>query len=111
MALIRHRQALGGFSYKEQMMDVKNFSRSKFNALEDLVTVSDEYVRPYPLWTYPADSLKHHPYIHSARAAEAIVLYRQNNPRELLTVQGLNKAGILSDEDAARLSRCRIAPP
>lgn len=111
MALIHHRQALGGFSYKEQMMDVKNFSRSKFKALEDLVTVSDEYVRPYPLWTYPADSLKHHPYIHSTRTAEAIVLYRQNNPRELLTVQGLNKAGILSDEDAARLSRCRIVPP
>ena len=83
----------------------------EINALEDLVTVSDEYVRPYPLWTYPADSLKHHPYIHSTRTAEAIVLYRQNNPRELLTVQGLNKAGILSDEDAARLSRCRIVPP
>ena len=55
-AMIRHRTALGGFSHKEQLMDIPRFDQERFDALQDLVCVSEEYVTPYPLWTYPADS-------------------------------------------------------
>ena len=78
----------------------------KYSRFCDLITVGES--RPFRLWTMPADSLKRHPYIRNWKTANAIVLYRDNNPRELWTVEGLRNAGILDDAAAARLSRCRI---
>ena len=109
-AIISHRQKLGGFSYKEQLMDIKNLDMERYSALEELVTVSPQHVRAYPLWTLPEDSLMKHPYIRSREAAHAIVLFRTNSPPERITVENMKKAGILRDEDADRLSRCSIAP-
>lgn len=108
--IIEHRERLHGFSYKEQLMDIHRFDREKFNGLQDLVTVKEETAEPYPMWTLPEDSLKLHPYIGSY-AAHGIVLYRENNPVEAWTVEGLEKAGVLKPEMAARLARCRIAGP
>ena len=118
--MIRFRRRLGGsysnkeqlmlggsYSNKEQLMDIRRFDREKFDALSDLITVGESHVRPYPLWTLPADSLKLHPYIGSY-AARGIVLYRENNPREDWTVEALAEAGILKPEMAARLSGCLI---
>lgn len=109
-AIISHRQKLGGFSYKEQLMDIKNLDMERYSALEELVTVSPQHVRAYPLWTLPEDSLRKHPYIRSREAAHAIVLFRTNSPPERLSVENMKKAGILKAEDADRLSRCSIAP-
>ena len=109
-AIISHRQKLGGFSYKEQLMDIKNLDMERYSALEELVTVSPQHVRAYPLWTLPEDSLRKHPYIRSREAAHAIVLFRTNSPPERLTVENMKTAGILMAEDADRLSRCSIAP-
>jgi len=106
--MIEHRKALGGYSYKEQLMDIYRFDQEKFDGLSDLITVSDEYVTPYPLWSLPADSLRLHPYIRNIETARAIVLFRENNPPEKLTVEELAGAFILPEEDALRLSRCRI---
>ena len=108
-SILRHREALRGFSYKEQLMDIKNLDYEKYSALEDLVTVSSQHVRPYPLWTLPEDSLKYHPYIRNIQTAHAIVLFRNNNPPERLSIENMKKAGILKPEDADRLSRCAIA--
>lgn len=106
--MIRFRRRLGGsYSNKEQLMDIRRFDREKFDALSDLITVGKSHIRPYPLWTLPADSLKLHPYIGSY-AARGIVLYRENNPREDWTVEALAEAGILKPEMAARLSGCLI---
>lgn len=109
--MIAHREALGGYSYKEQLMDIWKLDSQKYEALSDLVTVSVENVRPYPFWTLPADSLKNHPYIKSYETARAIVLYRENNPVSAWTIQKLSAAGILSESAAERLSRCMIALP
>lgn len=106
--LVSYRGELGGYSYAEQMMDLPHFDREKFDGLRDLVTVGPS--EPYPLWTLPETELAKHPYI-GKRAARAIVLYRDNNPREALTVAGLEKAGILPAEHAGKLARCRIAAP
>lgn len=106
--MIEHRKALGGYSYKEQLMDIYRFNQEKFDGLSDLITVSDEYVTPYPLWSLPADSLRLHPYIRNIETARAIVLFRENNPPEKHTVEDLANAFILPEEDALRLSRCRI---
>ena len=105
-----YRKQLGGYSYKEQLMDIWKFDQEKYDALSDLIVVSPEHVKPYPLWSLPVDSLRLHPYI-GDYAAKGIVLYRDNNPRSLWTVDSLVSAGVLREEDAARLRRCAIALP
>lgn len=109
--IIEHREALGGFSYKEQLMDVYRFDKEKFDGLSDLVEVSSEHVRPYPLWELPADSLCKHPYISDYETARAIVLFRDNNTSEQWTVEALENAGILSADAAKKISGCAIAQP
>ena len=106
--MIEHRKALGGYSYKEQLMDIYRFDQEKYDALSDLVEVDPEHVTPYLLWELPADSLSRHPYIRSYETARAIVLYRDNNPPENCTVEGLAEAGIISSDAARQLSRCFI---
>ena len=108
--MIEHRERLKGYSYKEQLMDISRFDQQKFDALCDLVVISEENVSPYPLWELPADSLCLHPYI-GDYAAEGIVLYRQNNPRQLWTIEGLKKAGVLDPDHAVKLERCLIRQP
>jgi DNA uptake protein ComE-like DNA-binding protein len=109
--MIEHRKALGGYSYKEQLMDIYRFDQEKYDALSDLVTVSADNVTPYPLWTLPADSLRLHPYIKDSETAHAIVLFRENNPAGQLTVESLVSAGIISSENAQKLIKCAIASP
>ena len=109
--MIEHRKALGGYSYKEQLMDIYRFDQEKYDALSDLVTVSADNVTPYPLWTLPADSLRLHPYIKDSETAHAIVLFRENNPAAQLTVESLVSAGIISSENAQKLIKCAIVSP
>ena len=106
--IIEHRTALGGFSYKEQLLDIPRFDREKYEHLEDLISLSSS--APYPLWTLPEEELKLHPYIR-AYAARGIVFYRDHQPREAWTVEGLVAAGVLEAADGEKLSRCRIAAP
>ena len=108
--MVEYRKALGGYSYKEQLMDIYNFTEEKYQALEDLITVSPEHMTPYPLWTLPADSLKQHPYIKDYETARSIVLYRENSPKENLTISALHATGIIGTETAAKLSKCVIWP-
>lgn len=107
--IIVHREELGGYSRKEQLMDIYHFDREKFDGLKDLVTVSHPTV--LHLWTLPADSLRKHPAIRNWQTAKGIVLFRENNPKELWTVDALHGAGVLTDDQALRLSRCLLAPP
>lgn len=108
--IIEHRERLKGYSYKEQLMDIYRFDEEKYEGLSDLIIVSPEHVTPYQLWTLPADSLRMHPYIDD-HEAEDIVLYRENNPKELWTVGELKKAGILDPDHASKLERCHIVQP
>lgn len=107
--MVSYRQQLGGYSCKEQLMEIYHFDRERFAALQDLVCVGP--APAFRLWTLPADSLRLHPHIRSWQTAKAIVLYREHNAKENLTVSGLLEAGILSAEQAAGLGRCRIEPP
>lgn len=108
--ILEHRDALKGFSYKEQLMDIRNFDREKFDGLCDLVTVDAGNIVPYPLWTLPEDSLRLHPYIGSY-SARGIVLYRENTPKEDWTVEALGEAGVLRPENIKKLSRCILESP
>lgn len=108
--MVSYRKELGGYSYKEQLMEIWKFDQEKYDALADLITLNPENLRQYPLWTLPADSLRKHPYIRNYETARAIVLFRDNNPPENYTIQALEQAGIINHETASRLSRCAISP-
>ena len=108
--MVSYRAQLGGYSYKEQLMDIWNFDREKYDGLADLITCSPP-VKPFRLWQLPADSLRLHPYIRNSQTARSIVLFRENTPVEGCTVDALAAAGILSEEGAGKLGRCAIAPP
>lgn len=107
--MVEYRKKLKGYSYPEQLLDLYNFDREKYDAISDLVFASRP--EPYPLWSLPADSLKLHPYIGKVAVARSIVFYRTHNSPGECTVDGLLKAGIISAENAAKLQKCFIAEP
>lgn len=107
--MVWYRERLGGYSYPEQLMDIYNFDESKYNSLSDLIYCSPPS-KPFRLWQLPSDSLRMHPYIGGWREAEAIVLLRKKYPSDSLSVDLLERAGILSVEKCEKLSRCCIAP-
>lgn len=109
--MVEYRSELKGYSCKEQLMDIWKFDREKFDALSDLVVVNPENISPYQLWTYPADTLRLHPYIGNYETARAIVLFRETTPTAEWSVQKLSAAGILSETAAEKLSACVIAMP
>lgn len=106
--MVSYRTSLGGYSHPEQLMDIYHFDREKYDGLKDLITCSRPV--PYPIWTLPERDLARHPYI-TKDEAHSIVLYRTHQPPETWSVEGLHKAGILSEEHYAKLSRCELAEP
>ena len=106
--MVEYRKELGGYSYKEQLMDIWKFDREKYDNLSDLITIDETHIRPYPLWTHPIDSLRLHPYIRNYETARAIVLFRENNLPDSCTVSALARAGILPPDLATKLSHCVI---
>ena len=106
--MVSYRTSLGGYSYPEQLLDIYHFDRAKYDGLKELITCS--VPDPFPIWTLPEADLARHPYISKAEA-HAVVLYREHQPREAWTVEGLGKAGIFSGEHLEKLSRCVLARP
>lgn len=106
--MVEHREALGGYSYKEQLLDIYRFDQEKYDALKDLITVSPEHITPYSLWTLPADSLRRHPYIKNYETAKAIVFFRENTPPDQWTIDALLTAGILQQDMAEKLKGCYL---
>ena len=107
--MIEYRERLGGYSYPEQLMEIRNFDREKFDKLNDLIFISPQTAVPYPLWTLPEDELKRHPYI--GRAAHGIVLFRNSQPKEKWSIMELERNRVLPPENAERLGRCLVANP
>lgn len=106
--MVSYREELRGYSFPEQLMDIYNFDKAKFDGLKDLIIVGAS--DPYPVWSLPEEELEKHPYI-GKYGAHGIVIYRENNPREKLTAEGIVSAGILKSDLAAKFLRCRLASP
>lgn len=103
--IVAYRERLGGYSRPEQLLEIYRFDKEKYEGLRDLVYCSE--AKPFALWTLPEAELARHPHISRAEA-HSIVLYREHQPREAWTLEGLKKAGVLSEEHADRLSLCRL---
>ena len=105
--MVSYRRRLGGYSSPEQLLEIYRFDQEKLDGLRDLITCSEP--EPFALWTLPEADLARHPHISKAEA-HGIVLYRQHNRAEACTLEGLQKAGVLSEEHAGKLSHCLISP-
>lgn len=108
--MVSYRTELGGYSYKEQLMDIWRFDEEKFNGLKDLITVDTTLYPPFALWEAAESELAAHPYI-GKYAAHAVVLFRENSSLSQLSVEALCRAGVLTSAQSSSLARCRIAPP
>lgn len=106
--MVEYREELQGYSFPEQLLDIWNFGQERLDGLIDLIEVGDS--APYPLWTLSEEELQEHPYL-DRHSAHAIILFRENSPKEQWTVENLLKAGILDAEKGPKLARCRIANP
>ena len=106
--MVSYREQLGGYSTPEQLLEIYNFGEERYEKLKDLIECSDP-PRPLRLWTLPEDSLRLHPHIRYKSVAHGIVLYRDNNPRESWTLEGLLNAGVIDSLYYSRLKRCRIS--
>ena len=104
--MVEYRAQLRGYSCPEQLMEIWHFDRERYDGLKDLIVCSP--VPPYRLWSLPADSLRLHPHIRSWQTAHAIVFYREHNPPEKWTVDGLLSAGIINEDQAEKLKKCRL---
>ena len=104
--MVEYREQLHGYSCPEQLMEIYHFDQEKFDGLKDLISCSA--MEPYPFWSGSLEDIRNHPHIRNWQTAKDIVFYRDHNPPEALTADGLLKAGILSDEQARRLARCRL---
>ena len=102
--MVSYRKELGGYSCVEQLLDIWHFDEEKLSGIRDLIKCSAP--EPYPLWSLPEAELRKHPYI--KESAHGIVLYRDNQPRELWSLEGLHRAGVISDGQFRQLSLCRI---
>ena len=106
--IIEYRKLLGGFSYKEQLMDIYRFDQERYDKICDLIEVGTDKAEALDLWNLSADSLSRHPYIRNIETAKSIVLYRENTPKAKWTIDALEQAGIIPHEDAFRLKKCII---
>lgn len=102
--MVSFRKELGGYSCKEQLMDIWNFDEEKYKALEDLIRVGNPHY--FDLWGSDIEELKKHPYIRNYSKARSIVFYIKNNPEENWSVEGLQKAGIIDENTAKKLLKC-----
>ena len=104
--MVEYREQLCGYSCPEQLMEIWHFDQEKFDGLKDLITCSPS--EPYPFWTGSVEDIRNHPHIRNWQTARDIVFYRDHNPPENHTIDGLLKAGIITEEQAGRLRRCRL---
>ena len=104
--MVEYRGQLRGYSCPEQLMEIYHFDQEKYDGLKDLIKCSP--AEPYPFWTGTVEDIRKHPHIRNWQTAKDIDFYRKNNPPENLTVDGLLKAGIISEDQAVRLKRCRL---
>ena len=106
--MVRYRNSLGGYSFKEQLLDVYNMDREKYDSFSDLIVCRQDDARPFGLWTLPADSLRRHPYVRTWDTAKAIVLFRENTPPEQRNAAALHDAGIIDGSTAAKLEKLSL---
>lgn len=73
--IINYRERLGGFAFKEQLMDIKKIDLELFSRIEDQIWVDTDLLRKININQVEVEELKSHPYI-SWNVANSIIKMR-----------------------------------
>lgn len=93
--IIKHRNALGGFVSKEQLLEIWKFDQEKLNAIEKYIDIDESKIKKININTCEAADLKS-PYI-KWTVANAIVNYRKNHGK-YKTVDEIKKTDLVDEE-------------
>lgn len=99
-SIVKYREQLGGFAFKEQLMEIWKFDKEKFDAVKNFIIVDDSEVRKININTCTAAQLKH-PYI-SWNIANAIVNYRLQHGK-YKKLEEIKKTDLVDDETFRKL--------
>lgn len=100
--ILHYRRRLGAFAVKEQLMEIRGIDYEKFKRMASEIEILPEDVWTHDIWTLPADSLSHYPYLDS-HSARDLVVYRQTHPKELWKVDSLVAEGVINERSARGL--------
>lgn len=94
--IVKYRNLLGGFTHKEQLLEVYGMDEERYNGFADYVTVDMSKVRKIDINSATVDQLKRHPYLDYYQA-RAIVDYRKqgnliHSAEDLLKVNLIDNA-------------------
>lgn len=93
--IIKHRNALGGFVSKEQLLEIWKFDQEKLSAIEKYIDIDESKIKKVNINTCEAADLKS-PYI-KWTVANAIVNYRKNHGK-YKTVDEIKKTDLVDEE-------------
>lgn len=94
--ILKHRDRLGGFLRKEQLLEVWKFDIEKLNAIEQYIEVDSEKIKRIELNTISVEELKDHPYLNWS-AANSIIKIRAQKGR-FKSIEEI-KESVLMDEE------------
>ena len=100
--IIKYRNLLGGYSNKEQLIEVYGISKDGYLRFSKLLTTDSSLIQKIGLNSFSKDDLKRHPYIKD-RIANDIVRYR-HRMGDFNSVEELKDKGLLSDSIFGKLS-------
>ena len=75
--ILKHRDRLGGFLRKEQLLEIWKFDIEKLNSIEQYIEVDSEKIKRIDLNTITAEELKNHPYLNWSLANSIIKIRAQ----------------------------------
>lgn len=76
--IVAYRNRLGGFYYKEQLLEVFGFDQAKYDQVQNSLKVDTTYISKININTAEASDLRKHPYI-TPVVANALVSYRKQH--------------------------------
>jgi competence protein ComEA len=100
--IIEHRDKLGGYRTKNQVMEVYGMDSAKFAKIESEISVDSAIIRKININQATLKELVRHPYI-NFNQAKAIVNYRQQHGR-YKNLQGLKKIHLIHDESFSKMA-------
>jgi len=95
--IVKYRNLLGGFCYREQLKEVYGLSSETFENIYELICLDTSFIKKIDLNEVSAKQLKMHPYLNTYQA-EAILYFRDYNGR-FESVNELLSNKLLSSED------------
>lgn len=98
--IIRFRDALGGFTQTQQILETKYTDTSVLKGLLPRMKVVSGEIKKIPVNSATAEKLKSHPYI-SERQARVMVAFR--NQRGKLTLDNIKEIRIIAPEELAKM--------